>query len=306
MKIFGRLVTGLLIMLGLVLVLAMTTKANQQRSSRPIRVVTSLNFYGEAAEKVAGKYGSVESIIDNDSVDPHDYQPGTQQAKQVSAANLVITNGLGYDQWLNQLIVAAHPNVHQINVATQVAGKKAGDNEHVWYQPGVMAKLTRQLAQEYSRIDPQHAEYYHDNARAYVKQLDQIEQQVAQLQQQQSGSRLVDVSEPVFDYALTGLGYRINDAHFEKAVEDGDDPSPKDIQEIRDDIMHHRIAFFVVNQQSEDRIVTNLVNLAKRHGVPVLKVTEEKPNGQTYVNWMLDQYRQLERIQKGGTGSSQS
>lgn len=307
MKSFKRLVTGLVIVLLVILGLAMVTKDHQSTSTRPIRVVTSLNFYGEVASQVAGKYGSVESIINNASVDPHDYQPGTQQAKEVSTANLVITNGLGYDQWLSQLVTATNPKVRHINVATALAGKKDGDNEHVWYQPGVMEKLTKQLAQTFSQMDPQHASYYRQNAKQYLKQLNQVNSMIKQLRANaEHGSRLVDVSEPVFDYSLQGLGYRVNDPHFEKAVEDGDDPSPKDIQNIRQDIIHQRIAFFVVNKQSEDRVVTNLVNLAHQQHVPVLQVTESKPNGKTYVEWMLAQYRQLEQIQKGSADSSQS
>ena len=57
--------------------------------------VSSLNFYGEAAQAVAGKYGQTVSVIDNAAVDPHEYQPATVQAEQVAKANVVILNGLG-------------------------------------------------------------------------------------------------------------------------------------------------------------------------------------------------------------------
>lgn len=82
-------------------------------------------------------------------------------------------------------------------------------------------------------------------------------------------------------------------------MEDGSDPSPKDIANIRNDITKHRIAFFVVNTQSSDRVIDNLVALAHHYHVPVLKVTESKPNGLTYPEWMLKQYRHLEQIQEG-------
>ena len=112
-------------------------------------------------------------------------------------------------------------------------------------------------------------------------------------------NRLVDVSEPVFDYALENLGYQINDQHFEKAVEDDSDPSPKDIQQIQDDITNHRIAFFVNNSQESDKTVENLVKLAKENNVPVLNVTESEPDGEDYVSWMTKQYQALLKIQRG-------
>ena len=108
------------------------------------------------------------------------------------------------------------------------------------------------------------------------------------------------VSEPVFDYALNNLGYRVMDQHFEKAVEDGSDPSPKDINEIQQAIKNHQIAFFVNNSQASDSVVKNLVKLAHQNNVPVLNVTETKPKGKTYTQWMIDQYKALAKIQQAG------
>ena len=111
-------------------------------------------------------------------------------------------------------------------------------------------------------------------------------------------NRQVAVSEPVFDYALSNLGYQVMDRHFAKAVEDGSDPSPKDIAELQAAIKNHQIAFFVNNSQASNSVVKNLVKLAQQNNVPVLNVTETKPKGKTYTEWMLNQYKALAAIQK--------
>ena len=105
------------------------------------------------------------------------------------------------------------------------------------------------------------------------------------------------MSEPVFDYALNATGYQVSDRHFEKAIEDETDPSPKDIRSIKNDIKNHRLAFFVENSQTSDKMVNNLVKYARKHNTPVLRVTESKPNGKTYKQWMMSQYQQLSKIQ---------
>ena len=97
---FWKIVAGLSLALAVIFGLAATDWHPQQKSQRPIKVVASLNFYGEAAQAVAGKYGQTVSVIDNAAVDPHEYQPATVQAEQVAKANVVILNGLGYDQWM--------------------------------------------------------------------------------------------------------------------------------------------------------------------------------------------------------------
>lgn len=299
MKMFKWLVTALVVLLVAIVGMAAFTRPHLQQDNKPVRVVTSLNFYGEVAKQVTGRYGDVTAVINSASIDPHDYQPGTKQAKQTAQANLVIGNGLGYDHWLEQLVVATNPHVRRIDVSHDIAMKRAGSNEHVWYNPAVMEKLTQRVATDASQLDPAHAAYYRHNAQRYLQQLHQVDTKIAQLHQNIGDKRLVDVSEPVFDYSLHRIGYQINDPHFAKAVEDGNDPSPKDIANIRHDIINHRIAFFVVNTQSSDRVIDNLVKLARQYRVPVLKVTESKPNGLTYQEWMLKQYCQLERIQEG-------
>lgn len=297
---FWKIVAGLSLVLAVIFGLAATDWHPQQKSQRPIKVVASLNFYGEAAQAVAGKYGQTVSVIDNAAVDPHEYQPATVQAEQVAKANVVILNGLGYDQWMNDL-VKANQNGSQtvVNVGRQIAGQKNGANEHVWYRPQTMKKLAYYLAKKYAKLDTKHKQYYYRNAKKYVSSLTAIDQQIEKCRQLAQKQK-VDVSEPVFDYALENLGYQINDRHFEKAIEDGNDPSPKDIQQLQQDIQEHRIAFFVNNKQSQSKTIDNLVALAKENHVPVLNVTESQPNGKTYRQWMLGQYRQLYRILQRG------
>lgn len=285
-----------------ILALSFVPFKSRYADQKPIRVVTSLNFYGEAAKQVAGKYGNVTSIINNAAVDPHDYQPGTVQARQVSGANVVIENGLGYDEWLNKIVKSSsHYHSQEIINVGQLMGKRSGDNEHLWYEPTTMDRLARQLADRYSRLDPTHRSYYQRNAQKYIASLKPVEQEIAKIKANvnQENNR-VAVSEPVFDYSLTALGYRVVDRHFEKAIEDGNDPSPQDIQQLQAAIKNHEIAFFVENAQTSNHVVNGLVKLARENHVPVLKVTETKPNStKNYQEWMLSQYRILSRIQQG-------
>lgn len=292
-------VGGLVVILLVILGLSFVPWRSMQRGQKPIRVVTSLDFYGEVAQDVAGKYGRVTSLINNGSIDPHDYQPGTNQAQEMSTANVVIQNGLGYDHWLTKLATSGRHNTI-IDVGRQVAGKHDGNNEHVWYEPTTMGRLADVLAQRYGQLDPAHRHYYQHRARQYRRSLAPLDREISRVKQHVGTNRDVAVSEPVFDYALQALGYRVMDPHFEKAIEDGNDPSPQDIRDLQQAIINHRIAFFVENKQASDKVIDNLVRLAHRHGVPVLRVTETKPNGLTYAAWMMKQYRQLERIQQEG------
>ncbi|CAJ1229719.1 metal ABC transporter solute-binding protein [Lactiplantibacillus xiangfangensis] len=262
-----------------------------------IKVVTTTNFYGEMARAVGGNRVKVQSIINQPSVDPHDYEPTPDVAKAVANADIAVANGIGYDGWMNKLVKAA-PATQLIRVGEDVMHEKAGANEHLWYNVKAMPAAANYLAQRLAKKDPQHRKTYQQNAKKYVASLQSVTQEAKQLRRQvkQLPNRRILVSEPVFDNALTALGLRVTNVNFENAIEKGTDPSPKVIRQMQMDLKHRRVVLFVNNKQVSTKTVSNMVQLAQQNRIPVLKVTETMPAKMTYQQWMLTQYRALSRL----------
>lgn len=293
LHIFGVLAVLLTVGLGLA---GCSQQSSTNQGSSKIKVISSVDFYGEAAKKVLGTKGTVTSVINQPSVDPHDYEPTSGVAKEVTQADVILYNGIGYDSWMTKL-ARNNKSAEVIRVGEDVLGKKTGDNPHLWYDTRTMPKLVNYLVKKFSKLQPKNKAYFKKNAQVYLKQLNKVSVKVKQLSQNSNG-KLVDVSEPVFDYALSELGYRENNTSFAESVEKGVDPSPKDIKQMQQDIKDQKIAYFVQNTQATDKTVGNLVKLAKKYDVPVLQVTETMPKNKTYVQWMLSQYNQLAKIQQ--------
>lgn len=289
-----RRLGGLGILLGIILIIA----GCQQESAKhdQIQVVSSLDFYGEAAQAVLGQQGQVKSIINSPSLDPHSYEPTTNDAKAVAQADVVIENGLGYDQWLAKVVAGSNNKKQKVVKISRLMQRTDGDNEHLWYDLNTMPKLTRQLMQQFSQIDPQHRATFQKNGQAYLKKLAQLRAEVTTLKKQANGQK-VAVSEPVFNDALAEMGYQVANQHFAKAIEDGTDPSPKDIAQMRQLIQKHQIAFLVVNKQEESPIIQQMHDLARQEKVPVVQVTETLPANQTYLTWMQQQFKAVRKAQ---------
>ncbi len=192
----------------------------------------------------------------------------------------MIYNGLGYDAWMPRL-AADNRAATQVNVAQSIAHKQNGANEHLWYNTQTMSHLASYLERVFSRDQPKNKAIFQANARHYQQSLQPIKRLVNQLKRGSHG-QLVNASEPVLDYALTAMGYKINNNHFAQAVQNDTDPSAKDIQQMDRDIKTHKIAFFVLNEQETNEITDGIVKQCHRFGIPVLKVTESKPAGKTY------------------------
>ena len=76
---------------------ACSTKGEENTAKHRVNIVTSTNIYADIAKNIVGKHGHVQAIIKNGDTDPHDFEPTTGSAKEVANANIVIANGLGYD-----------------------------------------------------------------------------------------------------------------------------------------------------------------------------------------------------------------
>lgn len=269
-------------------------KTNNPKKS--IDVTTSLNFYGEVAKDVLGNHGSVTSIINSPNVDPHDFEPKSSDARNVSKTNIMVSNGLGYDSWAENL-TSNNKNIKNINVG-KLMGKSNGDNPHIWYNIDTMKKLAYELADQFGKLQPQNKKAFEQNAKNYVNRLKPVENKLNSIKKNKI-NKPVAVSEPVFDYSLNKMGYSIANKNFEEAIEKGNDPAPADIRQLQNDIKNNKIAFFVVNKQVNSKIVTNLANLAKENKLPIVYVTETKPeNIDNYIKWMDSQYNQVLKIQK--------
>ena len=298
MQNFNSKITKFISIMGLVTLVSLITvgcsnKQNSTSQSDKISIVTTTNVYSDIAKNIVGKYGTATAIIDKSSVDPHDFDPTTADAKKVAQANIIVANGLGYDSWMNKL--AKSVDKKPVLVGEDLMGLKSGDNPHIWYNLDMPTKYVDYLVKRLSKLDKKHAAYFKENGEKYLAKIDKIKQLA---QANKGDQKPVFVSEPVFDYALQEAGYKIGDKEFEEAIENGTDPSPKTINEMNNSIKQKKIAFFVNNTQASSSTVKSFVKLAKKNNVPVLNVRETIPNNTTYLAWMKENYQKLADIQK--------
>lgn len=292
-----RLKFGWLLGLLLVGTLLISGCAKQDaKKSNQIHVVSTLNFYGEVAQKVGGNHVKVTNIIDNPAVDPHDFEPTTKTAKLMVDADIVIENGVGSDTWV-QKITPQKKGLKVLN-AGKLMDKTDGDNPHLWYKLATMRTMAQHLATQLGKKDAKHKDEYQRNAKAYIKSLAPIQQKINQIKKH-SASKEVAVTEPVYDYTLAEMGYQVSDNKFALAIENETDPSPKMVEKLQTDLKKRRVEFVVNNKQTGNKIIDELLTMARKNNVPIVNVTETMPSGKNYQSWMISQLNQISKIQEG-------
>jgi zinc/manganese transport system substrate-binding protein len=284
---------------------ACSSSSTAAPSNGKIVAVGAENQYANVISQIGGKYVSTTAILSNPNTDPHTFESSPQVASVVSAAELVVQNGVGYDTFMNK-IEAASPSTKRkvIDVQTLLGLPDATSNPHLWYKPTTMPAVARAVGQDLSALAPAHAAYFAANVTRFTASLQPWYQAIAAVKAQFPGAP-VATTEPVGDYMLEAAGTRnLTPFTFQADIMNGVDPSPQDVSIQTDLFTKHRVKVFVYNQQVTDSLTESLLGLAHQNGIPVVGVYETMPTpGYDYQSWMVAEVHALDDALAHGTSS---
>jgi zinc/manganese transport system substrate-binding protein len=265
-------------------------------SSRPLKVVAAENFYGDLALDIGGSHVSVISVLSNPDTDPHLFEPGTRAGLAVAAADVVIVNGAGYDEWMTKLLDAA-PSSHRrvLTVAALLHVSGADPNPHLWYDAPALPAVVAGIGAAMSRADPTHDLDYRAGIARTTSSLGPLLTAVTALRFRFAGSP-VAYTERVPGLMLAAAGLRVlTPSSFARSVEDGTDPTPADESAMTRLLSTRRVKVLLYNEQATSALTVRLRRVAQSAGVAVVPVTETEPAGQSFTAWQLSQVQALTR-----------
>jgi len=257
-------------------------------------VVAAENFYGDIAQQIGGNRVDVTSILNNPDQDPHLFETTPAIVRQIAAARIVVFNGADYDAWMDKLLKAGPRADRTVITAAELVNRKAGDNPHVWYDPGTMPAVARALADAFSKADPAHAADYAARLETFVASLKPIAGKMAEIRATYADVAIT-ATEPVFSYMASALGLKIRNERFQMAIMNDTEPSARDIAAFERDLKEHKVRALVYNKQTGTKLTQRMLDIARRSKVPIVGVTETEPAGISYQDWILNQLTDLQR-----------
>jgi zinc/manganese transport system substrate-binding protein len=265
-----------------------------------IAAVGAENQYANVIGQIGGRYVHVTAIESNPSTDPHSFEASPTVAQEVSTAQLIVQNGLGYDTFMNK-IEAASPGSGRkiIDVQALLRLPDSTPNPHLWYDPATMPAVAKVLAVDLSALQPAHSAYFLANLRAFDRSLAPWLDALANFRAAHPGAP-VGVTEPVGDYLLQAAGAKIlTPFRFQADVMNGVDPAPQYISLEGGLFKGHKVRAFLYNQQVTDALTESFLDQARQYGIPVVGVYETMPAGYDYQSWMLAETQALQRALAG-------
>ncbi len=262
-----------------------------------IVAVGAENEYANVISQIGGKYVNVTAVQSNPNTDPHSFEASPNVAQAVSAARLVVQNGVGYDTYMNRIEAAAPSSARKIiDVQTLLGLPDSTPNPHLWYKPATMLALAGAIVRDLSALAPAHAAYFAAGARRFAASLTPWYRAIQQFAVAYPHTP-VATTEPVGDYLLQAAGAtNLTPFGFQTDVMNGVDPAPQDITSEDNLFSHHLVKVFVYNQQVTNALSESFLAAAQRHGIPVVGVYETMPTPDyDYQSWMQAEIRALRR-----------
>ncbi|MEO9323357.1 zinc ABC transporter substrate-binding protein AztC [Nocardioides sp. C4-1] len=246
------------------LVVAGLTACAADADDRPV-VVVSTNILGDVVEQVAGDEAEVVTLMKPDA-DPHSFEVSAREAGRMRGADLLVSNGLGLEEGLQQHLDAAADEGVTTFVAGDVVdvldyadGDAAGTPDpHFWTDPARMVDVVEGLEAALLGIDGVDAEAVREQAGAYLEQVravdDELTAAFAAIPDEQ---RALVTNHHVFGYLAERYDFEVVGA----VVPGGTTlaaPSASDLASLAEAIRETGVRAVFAESSSRDRLVQAL------------------------------------------------
>ena len=150
-------------------------------------IVVTTNILGDVVEEVVGEEAEVVVLMDP-GADPHSFEISAREAATVENAALVVSNGLGLEEGVQNTVDAADdsgvpvlPVGEHVDPIEYSEGDSAGQlDPHFWTDPMRMVTAVDQIADAVTEhVDGVDADVVTDHAADYSEQLTELDSDMA-------------------------------------------------------------------------------------------------------------------------------
>lgn len=160
-----------------------------------VPVTATFSILGDLVQQVGGDQVSVSMLVGPNG-DAHVYQPTPQDIRTLAQSKLLVSNGLGFEGWLERLDsasgfkgvkVVASQGIQPRHMAEEEEEGSEHEHEaeghhhhggldpHAWNDPANVLIYVDNIARGLSQVDPEHAGLYQQNAARYKAQLQKLD-----------------------------------------------------------------------------------------------------------------------------------
>jgi ABC-type Zn uptake system ZnuABC Zn-binding protein ZnuA len=177
-------------------------------------VVATTTQVADFTRVIAGNAVDVKGIL-QPNVDAHDFEPSPADLLAIARADVLVTNGVGLEKWLDDTVKSAGFEGTLVDASQGVklrVGGEADDPDakdpHIWFDPRNVKIMSANIERALAAADPLARGTFEGNLRAYDAKLDALDRGIARRLQGLTNRKVV-TNHDAFGYYLDRYGLEL-------------------------------------------------------------------------------------------------
>ncbi|MEA5622250.1 metal ABC transporter substrate-binding protein [Nostoc sp. UHCC 0251] len=240
--------------------------------SEKTKVVTTFLPIYLFTKAVAGNVADVEILVPP-GTEVHEYQATPQNVKAIATANVLVKNGLGLEEFLENTVKNAQNNklteidasqgikpLNEISPVVKTAQDEkdhdhahAQGNPHVWLDPVLAKQQVTNIRDGLIAADPANKATYEANTAAYIKELENLNSEFQQTLQKTPNCTFI-----TFHDAFPYLAQRYNLKQVAVVQIPEDQLSPTDVQNAVNTVKKYNVKALFSEPGVDNKLLTSL------------------------------------------------
>ena len=243
----------------------LATPALSQTSKMP--VVASFSILGDIIQNVGGDRITLNTLVKSGG-DAHVYAPTPADAKTVSDAKLVISNGLKFEGWMKRLMQSAQSKAILVEASHGLKGRNAKKDAHghshdhgsvdphAWQSVSNVKIYVANIRDALIKADELGKATYEANAARYIAELDLLDRDIKAVAAKiPDARRKIITTHDAFGYFQDAYGLQFIAP---RGVSTESEASAKDVARIIQQIKREKITAIFIENISDPRLIQQI------------------------------------------------
>ena len=268
----------------------------------PPRFIATFSILADWVKNVAGEKATVISLIGPNG-DLHQFEPTPSVLQAVRDADVIFKIGLGLEPWLDSVLRSSGSKAHVVEVSVGVPVLSAGFcrhsgkcthaqeefDPHIWQNPRHAIHCVKRIRDTLVKLFPQHTEVYRHNSKLYIRALEELDRELAEMFAKISPhKRKLVTNHHSMGYFAQRYGFQVVANILSSPSTEASDPPPGEIARISHLVREQEVPAIFSENISGNRLAALV---AREAGVPLITglhtcALGSKPPTDTYIGMM--------------------
>lgn len=251
-----------------------STKPTEDKN-KPISVVSTVDTWGSLAKEIGGTDVKVVSLLAGADTDISDVKLNGKTSEALSSAQVIVTNGAGYDDWATKNLPKQAENVS----AASTVGALKGDNPYLWMSKDARKAMANSLSEAFSRVKPNKRKEFEQRLNDWKDREKKLEDYLDEFAKKHKDLKIASTS-PILFWLMSDLNLKDNaPKDYLSAISQETDPSSKSVSDFSKMLEDRKVDVLINDsQQSKNDNINLITGIAGRSYTSIINVSELMPS----------------------------